>query len=136
MADFERDGETCWFVSEERMLEGIENDEFLDVGKHDNYVFGTTFAAVRSVMAENKLCIIDCKPEVRNYNSLRNSLCISVFEHPKHYVQIAFILIFIPSGLEIASQFYRIPSSSAISFCSTPNRRFNTGSIAGKWKRK
>ena len=78
MADFERDGETCWFVSEERMLEGIENDEFLDVGKHDNYVFGTTFSAVRSVMAENKLCIIDCKPEVRNYNSLRKSLCISV----------------------------------------------------------
>ena len=78
MADFERDGETCWFVSEERMLEGIENDEFLDVGKHDNYVFGTTFAAVRSVMAENKLCIIDCKPEVRSYNSLGNSLCISV----------------------------------------------------------
>ena len=77
MADFERDGETCWFVSEERMLEGIENDEFLDVGKHDNYVFGTTFAAVRSVMAENKLCIIDCKPEVRSYNSLGNSLFVA-----------------------------------------------------------
>ena len=132
MADFERDGETCWFVSEERMLEGIENDEFLDVGKHDNYVFGTTFSAVRSVMAENKLCIIDCKPEVRSYNLSRNSLCISV----KHYVYITFIHIFIPSGLEIASQFYRIPSFSAISFCSTPNRRFNNGSIAGKWKRK
>ena len=132
MADFERDGETCWFVSEERMLEGIENDEFLDVGKHDNYVFGTTFAAVRSVMAENKLCIIDCKPEVRSYHSLRNSLCIS----SQTLRLIIFILIFIPPGLEIASQFYRIPSSSAISFCSTPNRRFNTGSIAGKWKRK
>ena len=88
MADFERDGETCWFVSEERMLEGIENDEFLDVGKHDNYVFGTTFAAVRSVMAENKLCIIDCKPEVRSHNSVRNLLCISVIQLyiPKRYV--------------------------------------------------
>ena len=64
MADFERDGETCWFVSEERMLDGIADDEFLDVGKHDNYMFGTTFASVRNVMAENKLCIIDCKPEV------------------------------------------------------------------------
>ena len=135
MADFERDGETCWFVSEERMLEGIENDEFLDVGKHDNYVFGTTFAAVRSVMAENKLCIIDCKPEVRSHNSLRNFLCISVYSSQTLRL-IIFIPIFIPSGLEIASQFYRIPSSSAISFCSTPNRRFNTGSIAGKWKRK
>ena len=63
MAEFERDGETCWFVSEQRMLDGIAADEFLDTGKFDNYLFGTTFASVRSVMAENKLCIIDCKPE-------------------------------------------------------------------------
>merc|ERR1719150_2897082 len=63
MAEFERDGETCWFVSEERMLEGIDNDEFIDVGKHDNYTFGTTFSSVRNVMGENKLCVIDCKPE-------------------------------------------------------------------------
>ena len=64
MAEFERDGDTCWFVSEERMQEGIDNDEFIDVGSHDNYTFGTTFSSVRNVMAENRLCIIDCKPEV------------------------------------------------------------------------
>merc|ERR1719436_1753948 len=31
------------------MLEGLENNEFLDVGtEHDNYLFGTTFESVRS----------------------------------------------------------------------------------------
>ena len=66
MGDYEIDGESCWFVSQERMLEGLENNEFLDVGtEHDNYLFGTTFESVRSVMAENKLCILDVRPEVR-----------------------------------------------------------------------
>ena len=65
MGDYEIDGESCWFVSQERMLEGLENNEFLDVGtEHDNYLFGTTFESVRSVMAENKLCILDVRPEV------------------------------------------------------------------------
>ena len=74
MAEFERDGDTCWFVSEERMQEGIDNDEFIDVGTHDNYTFGTTFSSVRNVMAENKLCIIDCKPEVCTINGFQSSI--------------------------------------------------------------
>ncbi len=64
MGEYEVDGESCWFVSQERMVKGVDNNEFLDVGEHDSYMFGTTFAAVREVMAENKLCIIDCRPEV------------------------------------------------------------------------
>ena len=64
MGDYEIDGESCWFVSHERMLEGLENNEFLDVGEHDNYLFGTTFESVRNIMAENKLCILDVRPEV------------------------------------------------------------------------
>jgi len=59
------DGESCWFVSSERMQEGIAANEFLEVGEHDNYLFGTTFQSVRDVICkENKLCILDCRPEV------------------------------------------------------------------------
>ena len=74
MADFETDGETCWFVSEERMLDGIATDEFLDVGKHDNYLFGTPFSSVRNVMTENKLCIVDCKPEVNTLENIKKNV--------------------------------------------------------------
>ncbi len=64
MGDYEIDGESCWFVPHERMLEGLENNEFLDVGEHDNYLFGTTLESVKNIMAENKLCVLDVRPEV------------------------------------------------------------------------
>ena len=64
MAGFEIDGESCWFVSQERMVSGMENNEFLDVDEHDNYLFGTSLESVRNIMAENKLCVLDVRPEV------------------------------------------------------------------------
>eukprot|EP00094_Tigriopus_californicus_P003859 TCALIF_03714-PA protein Name:"Similar to Mpp6 MAGUK p55 subfamily member 6 (Mus musculus)" AED:0.12 eAED:0.12 QI:0/0.57/0.5/0.87/1/1/8/165/409 len=63
MGDYEIDGESCWFVDHERMLDGLENNEFLDVGEHDNYLFGTTLESIRGVMSENKLCVLDVRPE-------------------------------------------------------------------------
>ncbi len=65
MGDYETDGESCWFVSNQKMLESLENNEFLDVGEHDSYIFGTTIESVRAIMAENKLCVLDVRPEVR-----------------------------------------------------------------------
>jgi guanylate kinase len=65
MGGYEIDGESCWFVAHERMLDGLENNEFLDVGEHDNYLFGTTLESVRNVMSENKLCVLDVRPEVQ-----------------------------------------------------------------------
>ena len=66
MGEYEVDGQSCWFVEQERMTKGVEENEFLDVGAegHDSYMYGTTFTSVRDVMAENKLCVIDCRPEV------------------------------------------------------------------------
>jgi len=65
MGEYEVDGQSCWFVEQERMTKGVEENEFLDVGAegHDSYMYGTTFTSVRDVMAENKLCVIDCRPE-------------------------------------------------------------------------
>ena len=64
MGGYEIDGESCWFVSQERMTDGLENNDFLDVDEHDGYLFGTTTESVRGVMAENKLCVLDVRPEV------------------------------------------------------------------------
>ena len=76
MGEYEIDGEACFFVTQERMVQGVENNEFLDVGEHDSYMFGTTFASVREVMAENKLCIIDCRPEVSSVCDLPVSFTV------------------------------------------------------------
>ena len=67
MGEYEVDGQSCWFVEQERMTKGVEENEFLDVGtEQESYMYGTTFTSVRDVMAENKLCVIDCRPEVCN----------------------------------------------------------------------
>ena len=77
--DYEVDGQSCWFVSQERMEKGVEDNEFLDVGQHDAYMYGTTFSSVREVMAENKLCVIDCRPEVRFRFCSLKKVCLSYF---------------------------------------------------------
>ena len=46
------------------MLKGVDQNEFLDITENDTYMYGNTFASVREVMAENKLCVIECRPEV------------------------------------------------------------------------
>ena len=97
--DYEVDGQSCWFVSQERMEKGVEDNEFLDVGQHDAYMYGTTFSSVREVMAENKLCVIDCRPEVR-----------FLFCSLKKSVYLIFVL-----GFENAPQFPRIPAFCDIS---------------------
>ena len=75
------DGQSCWFVEQERMTKGVEENEFLDVGAegHDSYMYGTTFTSVRDVMAENKLCVIDCRPEVCTLDFLINVLYAYLF---------------------------------------------------------
>ena len=64
MGGYEIDGESCYFVNQERMQDGLENNDFLDVDEHDGYLIGTTTESVRTVMAENKLCVLDVRPEV------------------------------------------------------------------------
>lgn len=66
MGEYEVDGEACRFVTQERMQQGIDENEFIDVGEHDTYLYGTTFNSVRAVMKESKLCVLDCRPEVAN----------------------------------------------------------------------
>ena len=58
------------------MQEGIENNDFLDVTEHDNYMCGVTFESVKEVMKENKLCVIDCKPEVKKLLNQNQSMYI------------------------------------------------------------
>lgn len=98
MGDYEIDGESCWFVDHERMLDGLENNEFLDVGEHDNYLFGTTLESVRGVMSENKLCVLDVRPEVRTDTSKIFS------DNDSNNESFEMSL----SGLKVIAQFHRV----------------------------
>ena len=53
----------------------MDENEFLDCNEQDSYIYGTTFSSVREVMSENKLCVIDCRPEVSTvFENHRKSL--------------------------------------------------------------
>ena len=61
----EKDGLHFNFILREKMDELLRRDDLLDFRQHNSYRYGTTFAAIRKVMAHNKLCIVNCcNPEV------------------------------------------------------------------------
>lgn len=60
---YEVDGESCWFISHEEILAGIDRDEFLEVRDQDSHLYGTTYQSIRAVISQSKLCVIDCNPE-------------------------------------------------------------------------
>ena len=39
MGEYEVDGQSCWFVAQERMTKGVEENEFLDIGKTFLFLF-------------------------------------------------------------------------------------------------
>ena len=47
------DGESCWFVSHDKMKEALAANEFLDVGEHDNYLFGTNLGDYQKIVPNN-----------------------------------------------------------------------------------
>jgi len=57
------DGDTCWFVSHEEILAGIDRDEYLEVREQEGHLYGTTHQSIRAVISQAKLCVIDCNPE-------------------------------------------------------------------------
>jgi len=56
----EKDGLHFNFILREKMDELLRRDDLLDFRQHNSYRYGTTFAAIRKVMAHNKLCIVNC----------------------------------------------------------------------------
>jgi len=62
-SNYEVDGESCWFISHDEIMAGIDRDEFLEVREQDEHLYGTTYQSIRAVISQSKLCVIDCNPE-------------------------------------------------------------------------
>ncbi len=55
----EVDGEDYHFVSKEKILKMIEDGQFVEYAHVHKNIYGTSIEAVRSVMKQNKICILD-----------------------------------------------------------------------------
>ncbi|XP_043911271.1 MAGUK p55 subfamily member 3 isoform X2 [Protopterus annectens] len=59
----EREGVEYYFVSRQSFEIAIQNKKFIEYGEYKENLYGTSFEAMRSVMAKNKVCLVDVQPE-------------------------------------------------------------------------
>ncbi|XP_043921825.1 guanylate kinase isoform X3 [Protopterus annectens] len=55
----EEDGKDYHFTTKEEMQKGIDQGEFIEHAVFSGNMYGTSKAAVQTVLAENKICILD-----------------------------------------------------------------------------
>uniref|UniRef100_F7E5D8 MAGUK p55 subfamily member 7 n=1 Tax=Xenopus tropicalis TaxID=8364 RepID=F7E5D8_XENTR len=63
----ENDGVEYIFISKHLFETDIHNNKFIEYGEYKNNYYGTSLDSVRSVLAKNKICLLDVQP-----NSLKH----------------------------------------------------------------
>ncbi|XP_075443786.1 MAGUK p55 subfamily member 7 isoform X2 [Ascaphus truei] len=58
----ENDGMEYIFISKHLFETDIQNNKFIEYGEYKNNYYGTSIDSVRSVLAKNKVCLLDVQP--------------------------------------------------------------------------
>nr|XP_033787329.1 MAGUK p55 subfamily member 7 [Geotrypetes seraphini] len=58
----ESDGVEYIFISKHLFETDVHNNKFIEYGDYKNNYYGTSFDSVRSVLAKNKVCLLDVQP--------------------------------------------------------------------------
>jgi guanylate kinase len=58
----EVDGQLYHYVTREEMEEDIAAHNFIEHGEYDSHLYGTKIDSVRSIMDEDKICVLDASP--------------------------------------------------------------------------
>lgn len=58
----EENGKGYWFVSLEEMEGFIRDNKMLEYGEHNGHIYGTNLDSIRDVIAQGKMCVLDCSP--------------------------------------------------------------------------
>eukprot|EP00055_Hartaetosiga_balthica_P005431 m.15905 g.15905 ORF g.15905 m.15905 type:complete len:817 (+) comp4545_c0_seq1:192-2642(+) len=85
----EVDGEDYIFTSQERMVEGIEQGDYIEAGQYMNHLYGTSFESLSVVASEGRVCILDVSAHAVEHLKKRDIHPIVVFLKPAslHIVQ-------------------------------------------------
>ncbi|XP_052407285.1 MAGUK p55 subfamily member 3 [Carassius gibelio] len=59
----EKEGVEYHFVTKEVFDADAQNNKFIEYGEYKENLYGTSIAAIRSVQAKNKMCLVDVQPE-------------------------------------------------------------------------
>ncbi|KAK2501076.1 hypothetical protein MC885_004573 [Smutsia gigantea] len=60
----ESDGVEYIFISKHLFETDVQNNKFIEYGEYKNNYYGTSIDSVRSVLAKNKVCLLDVQPHV------------------------------------------------------------------------
>uniref|UniRef100_A0ACB8FWC6 MAGUK p55 sub member 7 n=1 Tax=Sphaerodactylus townsendi TaxID=933632 RepID=A0ACB8FWC6_9SAUR len=58
----ESDGVEYTFISKHLFETDVQNNKFIEYGEYKNNYYGTSVDSVRSVLAKNKVCLLDIQP--------------------------------------------------------------------------
>ncbi|XP_041939967.1 MAGUK p55 subfamily member 3 isoform X1 [Alosa alosa] len=59
----EKEGVEYHFISKQAFEADIQNNKFIEYGEYKDNQYGTSLESIRSVLARNKLCLVDVQPE-------------------------------------------------------------------------
>ncbi|XP_077592290.1 MAGUK p55 subfamily member 7 isoform X1 [Stigmatopora nigra] len=62
--NLENDGVEYYFISKHLFETDIHNNKFLEFGEYKGNYYGTSFDSIRSVLARNKVCLLDVQPHI------------------------------------------------------------------------
>ncbi|KAJ7313719.1 hypothetical protein JRQ81_005356 [Phrynocephalus forsythii] len=63
----EKEGVEYNFVSKQSFESDIQHNKFVEHGEYKENLYGTSLEAIQSVMAKNKICLVDVVPEAVNH---------------------------------------------------------------------
>lgn len=70
--DDEADGRDYHFVPRHKFEDDIAGQKFVEYGEYENNLYGTSLEAIRQVINQGKICLLNLHPQVRY-------LCISTY---------------------------------------------------------
>ncbi|XP_009304821.1 MAGUK p55 subfamily member 3 isoform X4 [Danio rerio] len=59
----EKEGVEYHFISKQAFDADIQSNKFIEYGEYKNNQYGTSLESIRSVLARNKVCLVDVQPE-------------------------------------------------------------------------
>eukprot|EP00056_Hartaetosiga_gracilis_P003320 m.62679 g.62679 ORF g.62679 m.62679 type:complete len:829 (-) comp11411_c0_seq6:1931-4417(-) len=85
----EVDGEDYIFTTQTRMVEGIEQGDYIEAGQYLDHLYGTSFDSLAAVAAEGRVCILDVSAHAIEHLKKRDIHPIVIFLRPAtlHTVQ-------------------------------------------------
>ena len=63
----EQEGVSYFYTDREKMQEAIDNDEFIETAEFSGNMYGTSKAAVQSVIQRGKICILDIVSDIYHF---------------------------------------------------------------------